>query len=176
VDEQPGQRPGQQPGRLVPVVDDERIIRGLVSDVLQAEGFRVETAEDGAIAWARLQDGVRPDLILTDQLMPGMDGEAFIRQVHAAGLRMPVILMTALEEAEAPAGLGGADGTLRKPFGLHELLVCVRGVLEAPSPVPPEPITIPSGPSPELPPQTGEYSSLGGTRAERPWWAFWRRG
>jgi CheY-like chemotaxis protein len=178
VDELPGQQPGPQsgrPARVVLVVDDERIIRGLVSEVLQSEGYQVETAEDGATAWARLQNGLQPDLILTDQLMPEMDGETFIRQFRAAGLRQPVILMTALEEAEAPAGLGGADGTLRKPFSLPELLACVRGALDPPRPVPPESSTVASGCPTEAPAQGVPPSPSAGIGPARPWWAFWRR-
>jgi DNA-binding response OmpR family regulator len=111
------------------VVDDHASVRTLVSDYLSEQGYRVLTANDGdeGLLVARR---LRPDLVLLDIMMPGLDGLGFLRAYrrdHGA----PVILLTArVEETDKVVGLElGADDYITKPFGMKELLARVRAVL-----------------------------------------------
>src|SRR5919199_5374278 len=78
------------------VVDDDPAIRDVLSDVLTMEGYTVATAENGQAGLEQLQRA-RPDLILLDLLMPGMDGWTFARQCRAdpAGRDIPIVVLSA---------------------------------------------------------------------------------
>ena len=127
--------PGAAPARhRVLVVDDSITTRTLEQSVLEAAGYEVFTAVDGADAWRLLQE--RPaDLVVSDVEMPRMDGVALCRALRASPrfARLPVILVTALESAEQRAsGLeAGADAYLGKSsFDQQTLLDVVRRSLE----------------------------------------------
>jgi len=111
------------------VVDDHGNVRRMVSEYLEASGFRVVTAADGeqALYTARRE---RPDLILLDVMMPNMDGYAFVRAYRKES-NAPIILLTARqEESDKVIGLElGADDYITKPFGMRELLARVRAAL-----------------------------------------------
>jgi two-component system alkaline phosphatase synthesis response regulator PhoP len=115
--------------KTILVVDDKTSIRNLVRDYLEAEGFRVFTAENGqnALYAARHE---KPDLVLLDIMMPEMDGYEFIRLFRRES-SVPVILLTAkLEETDKVLGLElGADDYVTKPFGMKELLARIRAAL-----------------------------------------------
>ncbi len=114
---------------LVLVADDEPRITKLVSIALQAEGFRVVTAEGGEEALRRAEE-VRPDVVLLDIVMPDLDGIEVMQQLRE--LRpLPVILLTAKGSARDKAkGLDlGADDYVAKPFHPDELVARVRAVL-----------------------------------------------
>ena len=115
--------------KTVLVVDDELKITRLLRDYLQQAGFRVVTASDGpgALASARTE---RPDLIVLDLGLPGLDGLDVTRTLRKSS-DVPIIMLTArAEEADRIVGLElGADDYLVKPFSPKELVARVRAVL-----------------------------------------------
>jgi CheY-like chemotaxis protein len=115
--------------KKVLVVDDDRDIRDVVADALEAEGYRVVTATDGRDAIHLLRGaGDMPSLILLDLMMPGMDGAQF----RAEQQRDPVLEAIPVVVLSADAGLGakakslGVAGHLKKPVTLEMLLETVR--------------------------------------------------
>jgi DNA-binding response OmpR family regulator len=111
------------------VVDDHASVRTLVTDYLEEQGYRVLAASDGGEG-LQVARRARPDLVLLDIMMPGLDGLGFLqayRRDHIA----PVILLTArVEETDKVIGLElGADDYITKPFGMKELLARVRAAL-----------------------------------------------
>ncbi len=111
------------------VVDDEPRIVKLARDYLEKDGFRVITANDGpsALATARSQ---RPDLIVLDLMLPGMDGWEVCRVLRRE-TDVPIIMLTArAEESDQVAGLElGADEYVTKPFSPRTLVARVRALL-----------------------------------------------
>ena len=98
------------PAKLL-VVDDEPNIRELLSASLRFAGFDVTTAEDG---WRALDvaDDLRPDLIVLDVMMPGLDGFSVLRQLRERRRHVPVIFLTAKDATEDRVHgltLGGDD-------------------------------------------------------------------
>ena len=114
---------------LILIVDDERKIVKLARDYLERSGFRVVTAGDGitALATARHE---RPDLIVLDLSLPGMDGLDVCRALRRESA-VPIIMLTArVEESDRLIGLElGADDYISKPFSPRELVARVRAVL-----------------------------------------------
>ena len=114
---------------IILVVDDEPKIVRLARDYLEKNGFRVVTAADGpsALAMARRE---RPDLIVLDLLLPGMDGREVCRILRAES-DVPIIMLTALsEESDQIVGLEiGADDYIVKPFSPRALVARVRALL-----------------------------------------------
>jgi DNA-binding response OmpR family regulator len=115
--------------KTILVVDDEERLVSLLQAYLTQEGFRVVTARDGreALFQARHE---KPDLIILDIMMPGMDGYEFMR-LHNKERDTPIILLTAkMEETDKVLGLElGADDYVTKPFSPRELTARVRAVL-----------------------------------------------
>jgi two-component system, chemotaxis family, chemotaxis protein CheY len=107
------------------VVDDDPSIRTIVSEILAGEGYPVETAADGAEALRVLQD-LQPALVLLDMRMPVLDGWGFARAVRERGIALPILVMTAAQNARRWAEEIGADGYLAKPFDLTDLLDAVE--------------------------------------------------
>jgi DNA-binding response OmpR family regulator len=112
------------------VVDDERDVRGLLSDFLTEEGYRVILATNGAeaIGLAELEN---PEVILLDINMPGIDGIEVCKKLKAQEKTqfIPIIIITALEDSGFIAYLEGADDFVSKPFNLVELTFRVRSML-----------------------------------------------
>ena len=112
------------------VVDDERDVRGLLSDFLTEEGYRVILATNGAeaIGLAELEN---PEVILLDINMPGIDGIEVCKKLKAQEKTqfIPIIIITALEDSGFIAYLEGADDFVGKPFNLVELTFRVRSML-----------------------------------------------
>ncbi|HVA22963.1 MAG TPA: response regulator [Chloroflexota bacterium] len=103
------------------VVDDDRAIVGTVQAVLVDEGYDVTTAADGREALAELQREM-PSLVLLDMRMPVMDGWRFAQEVKQQGLRVPIVVMTAAQDARRWASEIGANGYVSKPFDIDQLL------------------------------------------------------
>ena len=116
----------------VMVVDDEPQICQLFETILREEGYRVVTAPSGRDAVA-LASEARPDLILLDIVMPGMDGVATLRALRRRGHHGVVIMLTAqgtLQTAREAMRLGAYD-YVTKPFNLEFLKSVLRAALEA---------------------------------------------
>ena len=111
------------------VVDDEPRIVQLVRDYLEHGGFTVLTASDGQAALRTARTG-RPDLVVLDLSLPGLDGLDVARSLRREG-EVPIIMLTArTEESDKLVGLElGADDYLTKPFSPKELVARVRAVL-----------------------------------------------
>ncbi len=107
------------------VVDDDASIRELVKDVLEVEGYEVRTADDGFAA-LRLIETARPDCVVLDVMMPGIDGHAVLNRIRAAdgGPDLPVVMLTAAADDSVAwrAWTEGVDYFLAKPFSPEELL------------------------------------------------------
>jgi response regulator RpfG family c-di-GMP phosphodiesterase len=116
------------------VVDDSTLLRGILREELEAEGFEVHLAEDGPQALTMAHD-IRPDVILLDIGLPGMDGYEVCRRMRAdtATTEIPILMITALNELKDKlAGFeAGADDYLTKPFFTKELLARLRKNLKA---------------------------------------------
>jgi DNA-binding response OmpR family regulator len=111
------------------VVDDEPRIVQLVRDYLQHGGFTVLVASDGPTALRTARTG-RPDLVVLDLGLPGLDGLDVARALRRDG-EVPIIMLTArTDESDKLVGLElGADDYLTKPFSPKELVARVRAVL-----------------------------------------------
>ncbi len=115
--------------RILVVEDDASIALALESD-LKLEGYEVEVTSDGETAQRRALAG-QFDLVLLDVMLPGMDGFEVCRQLRRAGLRAPIILLTAKsQEAEKVLGLEiGADDYITKPYSPRELRARIKAAL-----------------------------------------------
>ncbi len=120
------------------IVDDDAGIRDLLADYLAKQGMCVTTARDGKEMDQRLAElgqGLAPDLIVMDLMLPGEDGLSLTRRIkassNAAGRDVPVIMLSARgEDIDRIVGLEvGADDYLPKPFNPRELLARIRAVL-----------------------------------------------
>jgi DNA-binding response OmpR family regulator len=120
------------PARKILLVEDERDILELVTHYLEKEGYRVRSAADGptGLSVARAE---RPDLIVLDLMLPGMDGLELCRKLRADPVSggVPIIMLTAkAEETDRVVGLElGADDYLTKPFSPKELVARVKALL-----------------------------------------------
>jgi len=122
---------GTASGRVL-LAEDNADMRGYISRLLIAEGYQVEAVADGEAA-LRAARGVRPDVILSDVMMPGMDGFALLASLRAdPALRdISVVLISARagEEARVEGFEANADDYLIKPFSARELLARVKSNL-----------------------------------------------
>jgi len=115
--------------RILIVEDNTSLAAGLRYN-LELEGFAVSLAEDGRAA-VQLVGELRPDLVVLDLMLPGLDGFEVLERVRASGHRMPVLILSARgEEADKVRGFRlDADQYVTKPFGLLELLERIKALL-----------------------------------------------
>lgn len=111
------------------IIEDEYSMRLALTDVLQAQGWRVRVATDGSQGLAMALEE-SPELIVLDVMLPGLDGFALCRELRARGRHMPVLMLTARGHVnDRVTGLdAGADDYLAKPFASAELLARVRAL------------------------------------------------
>jgi two-component system, OmpR family, alkaline phosphatase synthesis response regulator PhoP len=112
------------------VIEDDPNLAFVLKDNLEFEGHAVVTVADGAQGLERAVT-LRPDLVILDVMLPGMNGIQVCKSLRERGEGMPVMLLTARsQEAEKVQGLdAGADDYVTKPFGVQELLARVRVLL-----------------------------------------------
>ncbi|MEU9385842.1 response regulator transcription factor [Streptomyces sp. NPDC048279] len=118
------------------LAEDDRAIRHALERALTLEGYEVTAVADGVEALAHAHRD-RPDVLVLDVMMPGIDGLQVCRVLRAEGDRTPILMLTALvETADRIAGLdAGADDYVVKPFDVEEVFARLRALLRRTSPV-----------------------------------------
>jgi DNA-binding response OmpR family regulator len=117
-------------GQRVLVVDDDPTVSDVVRRYLERAGLAVTLAADGP-AGLRAYQAERPDLVVLDLMLPGLDGLEVCRRLRSRPDEVPIVMLTALgEEADRVLGLQlGADDYVTKPFSPRELVLRVQSVL-----------------------------------------------
>jgi DNA-binding response OmpR family regulator len=117
------------------VIDDDESLRDTIGVLLEQEGFRAVLAGDGRTGYEQAL-ALKPDLILVDLRLPGMNGMDVCRQLRAASVSTPIIVLSAVgDEIDKVLLLElGADDYITKPFGTRELLARIRAVLRRTGP------------------------------------------
>src|SRR5215204_634757 len=112
--------------KTILVVDDERPICDLLAELFEEEGYRVLRAYDGVTALATAER-YRPDLILSDVMMPGLDGVSLTRRLRERGQRVPVVLMSAVyADVDLPH-----VRFVPKPFDVDNVLAVVERLIRS---------------------------------------------
>ena len=123
---------GRNSRQQILVVEDDRTVRRINTEVLTYSGYLVDAVEDGAAAWEALQQK-NYDLVVTDNVMPKVTGVGLLKKIQAARMDLPVIMATGsqpdeelvLSQVQPPAMM------LLKPYTFEELLWAVKSVLRA---------------------------------------------
>jgi DNA-binding NtrC family response regulator len=118
--------------RHILVVDDAEGIRSYLASLLELQGYRVDTAEDGRSALALLESGAAPDLIVLDVMMPGIDGLETLRRIRDRDPGVPVVMLSVVGKAATivEAMKLGATDYLNKPFEEEELELTISKAFE----------------------------------------------
>lgn len=140
------------------LAEDDRAIRHALERALTLEGYEVTAVADGVEALAQAHRN-RPDVLVLDVMMPGIDGLQVCRVLRAEGDRTPILMLTALvETADRIAGLdAGADDYVVKPFDVEEVFARLRALLRRTG--------NPDGFARPLPPSAGATASAAGVAA-----------
>jgi two-component system chemotaxis response regulator CheY len=112
------------------VVEDDTDIRETIAAILEMEGYAVELASNGEEAITVVANQT-PSLVLLDMRMPVLDGWGFARVLRERGVSVPIIVMTAAQDAGRWAREIGAQGYIAKPFDLGDLLSQVQQYADA---------------------------------------------
>jgi len=117
------------------VIDDDESLRDTIGVMLEREGFRPVLAADGREGFEKALT-LKPDLLLVDLRLPGMNGVEICKQLRAANVKTPIIVLSAIgDEVDKVLLLEiGADDYVVKPFGTRELLARIRAVLRRTAP------------------------------------------
>lgn len=117
------------PARTVLVIEDETSIANAVAARLRSEGYAASIATDGPQGVAACEE-LRPDLVILDLMLPGLDGLEVCRRIQAEH-PVPVLMLTARDtESDLVVGLGtGADDYMTKPFSTRELVARVHALI-----------------------------------------------
>jgi two-component system, chemotaxis family, chemotaxis protein CheY len=117
------------PGKIL-VVDDNADHRELIVIMLETEGYAVSTASDGREGLEQVKTN-RPDLIICDVMMPGIDGIQMVKMIRQMPEHsgIPILMITAHGDVRANAIEAGANRTLGKPFDLEDLINLSREML-----------------------------------------------
>jgi CheY-like chemotaxis protein len=118
-------------GNRVLLVDDEPLIRKVISGYLVAAGYVVQTAADGLDALGKLRAGL-PDLIISDLNMPRMSGLEFLAVVRARFPQIPVIVISSETADAIPAGLAADAYYHKNGFGFQQLLETISDLTRKP--------------------------------------------
>jgi CheY-like chemotaxis protein len=115
--------------RRILVVDDNEALRENLAELLQAEGWEVETAADGTAALARLAADPLPQVVLLDLYIPGPNGREIVERIRADPRLAPlrVVLSTGLPSPQLRATVP-VNAFLPKPFGMQDLLATLEDV------------------------------------------------
>ncbi|MFC1415200.1 response regulator transcription factor [Streptacidiphilus cavernicola] len=155
------------------LAEDDRAIRESVVRLLTLEGYQVTAVADGIQALAAIHRE-RPDCIVLDVMMPGIDGLAVCGVLRAENDRTPILMLTArVETSDRVAGLdAGADDYMVKPFEADELMARLRALLRraVPVPVPADP------PSSRSAPVGGDLIEVADLRIDPTARRVWRHG
>jgi CheY-like chemotaxis protein len=113
------------------IVEDEFAVADLLEMALNDEGYEVQHAADGRQGLERLADGPRPDLVITDYMMPILNGPGLIKALRSqpAYGDVPYIVMSSIPEAQVRDHVDGYAAFLRKPFRVSAMLDVVRRVI-----------------------------------------------
>src|SRR5918911_3899028 len=117
------------------VIDDDESLRDTIGVMLEQDGFRAVLTGDGRTGFDKAMT-IKPDLILVDLRLPAMSGTEICKQLRAANVKTPIIVLSALgDEVDKVLLLEiGADDYVVKPFGTRELMARIRAVLRRASP------------------------------------------
>ena len=118
-------------GKRIFIVDDSAVMIMSLKQILDMEGFEVVSAKDGMEALEKINEGLKPDLIITDVNMPRMGGLDFIKNVRPILKFIPILVLTTESDIEkrTEAKNMGATGWLVKPVGGEDLLKVINQVL-----------------------------------------------
>ena len=116
--------------KTVLVIDDDATLRDTIGVMLETEGFSPAFAENGEVGLTQAL-ALKPTLVLVDLRMPGLSGMEVCKQIRAAGMNTPLIVLSAIgDEMDKVLLLEiGADDYVVKPFGARELLARIRALL-----------------------------------------------
>jgi len=116
--------------QTIVVIDDDESLRDTIGALLEREGFQAVLAGDGRTGYEKAIT-LKPDLVLVDLRLPGMNGMEICKQLRAEHMQMPIIVLSAVgDEFDKVLLLEiGADDYVVKPFGTRELLARIRAVM-----------------------------------------------
>jgi len=114
-----------KPGHIL-IVDDELVIRSLLSEMLSEDGFTVTTAEDGQAGLEFMSNG-QIDLVISDVHMPVMTGPELVSEVRKINPALPVIVLNSIPDRDIMPGFkDGSTTCLNKPFDLRDIRAAVQ--------------------------------------------------
>ena len=116
------------PEKTILVVDDDPSIRFLLRLIFEGAGYRVLEAQNGISALIRIRDEV-PDLLVTDMMMPVMDGGALIERLRSEASTAGIRILAVTANPRAQEAAANADAVFGKPFDRSELLAIVSELL-----------------------------------------------